>query len=232
MKKLGIFGLIVVVVGVLDLWLVASALAVEPGWFLANGMLFEGVRSATTEGELLFENLKTANATFLCSVILEGDVVNEAAGGLSEVTKMLELSFATEAIESDSVAKITCTPDPNSICLKPAVSPINLPWIYDLELVSETDYQLETLANTNGKLPGYFILCEVIGLDATELCEMLAGTTQLVENGVNDVVFPAGTSPTPDAHCSSDGATEESGGLVVDEALLFLNTGEPLAASE
>jgi hypothetical protein len=59
----------------------------------------------------------------------------------------------------------------------------------------------------------------------------LPETAQLVENGPTDVVFPAGSSPTPDVHCSSDGASEESGGLVVDEALLFV-PGSTLAISE
>jgi len=225
-------GLMVVAMCALSASFVASASAEEPGEFLANGVLFTTALAATTEGELLFESLKTANATFLCSGIFDGEVVNEATGGLSLVTKVLRLD-GTEVAESDTVGNLACTPDSGSICTTAAVSPVNLPWNSDVDLTPTTnDFLLLVLPNANNVLPGYFLLCEVFGLDNTELCELLSETEQLVENGVNDVVFPAGTSPSPDAHCSKDSASEESGGLVVDEALLFLNSGEALSVSE
>jgi len=225
------FALMVVAMGALGALFVASASAETPGEFLANGVLFETALPATLEGELLFENLKTPSARFLCSGIFDGELVNEATGGLYLVNKALELTTGVEVTESDTVAKLACVPDEGSICSKAAVSPVGLPWDADLELVTETDYVLVTLANANGVLPGYFLLCEVLGLDNTELCTVLAGTTQLVENDATHVFFPAGSSPSADAECSKDAAGEENGGLFVDEALLSLDSGETLAAS-
>jgi hypothetical protein len=222
------FGLMVVAMCALGASFVVSAWAEAPGKFLVNGVVPAAATAAIAEGEVLFESLKTANATFLCSSTLDGTIA--AGGELYEVTKVLELG-GVEVTESDTVTKIACTPDSGSICSKVAVSPVNLPWDYDVDLVTETDFLILTLPNANGLFPAYFLLCEVIGIDATELCELLSETQQLVENGPTDVVTPAGTSPTPDAHCTSDSATEESSGLVVDEALMFV-PGETLAISE
>jgi hypothetical protein len=222
------FGLMVVAMCALGASFVASASAEAPGKFLVNGLVPNAAVAANTEGELLFESLKTANATFLCSGIFDGIIA--AGGELYEVTKVLNLA-GVEVPESDSVAQIVCEPDPGSICSHAAVSPVGLPWDSDVDLVTETDFLLLALANAAGLLPGYFLLCEVIGIDATELCELLPETAQLVENGATDVVFPVGTSPTPDGHCTSDSAAEESAGLVVDEALMFVS-GSTLAISE
>jgi hypothetical protein len=221
------FGLMVVAMCALGASFVASASAEEPSLFLVNGAAPTEPLVAETEGELLFESLKTANATFLCSGIFHGTIA--AGGELYEVTTVLDL-LTNNVPASDSLAQIECTPDPGSICAKASVSPTNLPWDSDVDLVSETDFLLLALANANGLFPAYFLLCEVIGIDATELCELLNETAQLVENGATDVVFPAGTSPTPDAKCSADVGTEETGGLVVDEALMFV-PGSTLAIS-
>jgi hypothetical protein len=223
------FGLMVVAMCALGVSFVASASAEAPAKFLVNGAVPAAAVAATTEGELLFESLKTANATFLCSFISTGTIA--AGGELYQVTKFFELPGTKEVSESDTVAQITCTPVSGSFCTKEGLSVVGLPWDFVVDLVTETDFLLLTLANANGLLPGYFSLCEVIGIDATELCELLNETAQLVENGATDVVLPAGTSFTPDAHCTSDSAGEESGGLVVDEALLFV-PGATLAISE
>jgi hypothetical protein len=230
MSKLRMFGLMLVAMCALGASFVASASAEAPGKFLVNNLVPNAAVEAHTEGELLFESLKTANSTFLCSGIFDGTIA--AGGELYEVTKVLNLA-GVEVTESDTIALIECEPDlePNSICSLAAVSPVGLPWDSVVDLVTETDFLLLTLANAAGLLPGYLLLCEVIGIDATELCELLEGTSQLVENGPTDVVFPVATSPTPDAHCTSDGAAEESGGLVVDEALMFVS-GTTLAISE
>jgi hypothetical protein len=221
------FGLMVVAMCALGASFVASASAEAPAKFLVNGVVPAAAVAAETEGELLFESLNTANATFLCSGIFHGTIA--AGGELYEVTKVLDL--LTKEVASDSVAQIECTPDSGSICSKAAVSPTGLPWDSDADEVTATDFLLLALANAAGELPGYFLLCEVIGIDATELCELLPETAQLVENIANEVVFPAGSSPTPDAKCTKDTGTEESGGLVVDEALMFV-TGFPLAISK
>jgi hypothetical protein len=222
------FGLMLVAMCALGVSFVASASAEAPGKFLVDGTLPAAATAATAEGEVLYESLKTANATFLCSGIFDGTIA--AGGELYEVTKVLNLS-GVEVTESDTVAQLACTPDSGSICSKVAVTPVNLPWDYDVDLVTETDFVALTLQNANGLFPAYFLLCEVLGIDVTELCELLSETQQLGENGATDVVAPSGTSPTPDAHCSGDSASEESSGLVVDEALIFV-PGKTLAISE
>jgi hypothetical protein len=63
------FGLMVVAMCALGASFVASASAEAPGKFLVNGAVPAAPVAATTEGELLFESLKTANVTFLCSRI-------------------------------------------------------------------------------------------------------------------------------------------------------------------
>jgi hypothetical protein len=228
MRKLLIFGLMLVAVCALSASFVASASAEAPGKFLVNGAVPIVAVEAITEGELLFESLKTGSAAFLCSSIWDGTIT--AGGELYEVTKILVLS-GMEVPASDANAKLTCTPDPGSICSKSAVSPANLPWNYGVDLVTESDFLTLTLANINGLFPAYFLSCEVLGVVVTELCELLLETQLLVENGPTDVVSPAGSSSTPDAHCSGDSASEESGGLVVDEGLLFV-PGATLAISE
>jgi hypothetical protein len=221
------FGLMVVAMCTLGVSFVASASAEEPGAFLVDGVLPAAATASITEGELLFESLKTANATFLCSGIFEGTIA--AGGELYEVTKVLDLT--EKEANSDSIAQIVCTPDVNSVCSKASVSPTNLPWDIDPDLVTETDFLLLSLLNVNGVLPAYFLLCEFLGIDVTELCELLEGTAQLVENLSNDLVFPAGSSPTPDARCGGEPETEESGGLVIDEALQSVS-GKVLTISE
>jgi hypothetical protein len=225
MRKLHIFGVAVVAICALGAWFVASATAEEPGLFLANGAEILAELGATTEGELLFENLKTPSAKFLCSGIFDGHILTN--GEDYQVDKLLTLG-RVEVPESDTVANLACTPDEGSICTSAAVSPVNLPWLSNPDLVTETDFFLLALPNANNLLPAYFLLCQAI-VDNTELCELLLETAQLVENGATDVVFPAGTSPTPDAFCS--GTLEESGGLFVDTALLFLTDGSTLSIS-
>jgi hypothetical protein len=222
------FGLTLVTMCALGTSFVASASAEEPGKFLVNGVVPNAPVAATTEGELLFESLKIASGGFLCSGIFNGTIA--IGGELYEITRVLNLS-GVEVTESDATALISCTPDTGSSCSTNGFSPANLPWDYTVDLVTETDFLLLALANANSLLPAYFLLCEVLGIDVTELCEFLNETMWLVENGATDVVFPAGSSLSPDAHCSADAASEESGGLVVDEALLFV-PGSTLAISE
>jgi hypothetical protein len=234
MRKIRLFGLVLVAVCAFSAVVTASAFALTfalANW-LENGNIITVEKLVETEGELLFENLSNG-AAFLCSGIFDGSVGND---GIDEVTELLTLGKVAvpELDPGVSGTGIACTVE--NLCVLAEIWAVNLPYSTELMLDTENSlfYDLG-LPNSHGLLPGYFVLCEVGGIDFTELCVTLEGVDGLYQEKSNNTT--AGDVETlgafvPEADCGS--GTEN--GLVENNAqniaLILLTNGMPLAVSE
>ena len=233
MKKIHLVGLMLLAVGAFSAFTSASAFALtfELANWLENGAIIAANKAATTEGELLFENV-LAGASFLCSGKFDGTV---GANGADEITEVLNLAGTIKINELDEAAAtggITCTV--LKICSSAEIWPVNLPFKSELMLDTEGGFYDLILKNAAGKLPAYFLLCTVLGIDATELCETVEGAFGAfgeVSNAATDVETLGALTPL--ATC---GGTNLEDGLIENNAenvaLISLNSGATLAASE
>lgn len=231
MKKIHLVGLMLLIVGAFSAFTSASAFALtfEAAQWLEGGAAIAANRAATTEGELLFENVLNG-AAFLCSGKFDGTV---GANGADEITEVLTLGNVkvVELDEEKATGGIACSP--LKLCTSAEIWPVNLPFKSELMLDTEGGFYDLVIANANGKIPAYFLLCIVLGIDATELCETVEGAFGAfgeVSNTATDVETLGALSPL--ATCggnAEDGLIENNAENV---ALISLNSGATLAASE
>ena len=231
MKKIYPTGLILIVAGAFSAFTNTSAFALtfELANWLENGALIEANKAATTEGELLFENVLNG-AAFLCSGKFDGTV---GANGAAEITEVLTLSGAklTELDETGATNGIVCTSV--KLCTGEEIWYVNLPFKLELMLDTEGGFYDLIIKNAAGRLPAFFLLCTVLGIDATELCEMAEGAFGAfgeVSNAAVDVETLGALSPL--GTCGGNAEDDLIEHNAENVALISLNSGATLAASE
>ena len=231
MKKIHPVGLMLLAVGAFSAFTSVSAFALtfELANWLENGALVAANKAATTEGELLFENVLNS-AAFLCSGKFDGTV---GANGDEEITEILNLSGVkiAELDEAGATGGFACTN--LKLCTSSEIWPVNLPFKSELMLDTEGGFYDLILKNAAGRLPAYFLLCTVLGIDATELCEMAEGAFGAfgeVSNAAADVETLGALSPLGTCGGNAEDALTENNAENV--ALISLNSGATLAASE
>jgi hypothetical protein len=222
MKKIQLVGLAVVAVLAVSAFVSASAFAAftTAEWLAAAAKVPAGGLASESTGGLTFENVNVG-ASFLCEGLFLGKV---EPGGVDTVTEVLNTAgVKVEPLdESGATGGIKCTS--LKLCEgTPEAWPVNLPFKTLLGL--EGTAFLDLFVNAE-----YFLLCQVLGVDATELCVVapnsLSGGT--VVNLAADVEATGSVEPL--ATCNGNSET----GLVTADAgnLTSLTNGNALAASE
>jgi len=192
MRKIHLVGLLTLAVCAFSAFGASSAFALTfalAEW-LKNGAALTMTESATTEGELLFENVLNSGA-ILCSGLFEGNV---GINGADEVTKVFNLSGTEikELDESGATGGVSCTGE--KICENGSeIWPVGLPFKTSLELDTETGKFYDLILKA-----AYAILCLFLGASIEELCLAFEGSFGEVINGATDVealgkVEPNGT---------------------------------------
>jgi hypothetical protein len=189
--------------------------------WLDNGTAITSATSADTSGELLLENVLNG-AAILCSALFGGTV---GPSGAYEVTKVFNLS-GVEIKELEG-SGIKCT----SIKLCEAgdaeLWPLNLPFKASLNLGTEvSSFFLVAEPNGSSLLPGYRVLCLVLGVGIEESCEAGAGSNSEVLNAASDVEIVGVVGPL--ATC---GGSAEAG-LIENSEVISLSAGGTLSVSE
>jgi hypothetical protein len=202
----------------------AFALTFTAAKFLVNGAGFAGALAVETEGELLFENVLSGGG-ILCSGKFVGTVEEN---GTTTVTKVLNLA-GTEILEKDPTASgIVCTVEKTCEGTDPEINPVNLPFVANLDLDTEDlKFYLLILRNANGLLPGYAILCLVLGININELCEAAFESFGETFNSATDVEALGAISPLGEC-----GGNLEDGLIEVEFSLTILTGGGTLSVSE
>lgn len=154
----------------------AFGLTFELALWLINGVEPAAAVVSDTEGGLLFKNVLN-NAELLCEGLFEGTVGPNSTG---TVTKVFSLG-GTE-IGNLVGASLACTNV--KLCEKAEIWPVNLPWTTEVEQDVE-EPGLFFLLVTGAQ---YHVVCTVLGIKVEELCEALAGTAAMIENGASDVL--------------------------------------------
>jgi hypothetical protein len=221
MKKIQLLGLTVVAVLACSAFACASAFAFTTAQWLAGAKTVPaGGLASETSGGLTFENVNIG-ASFLCEGLFVGKV---EPGGVDTITEVLTVGgVKIEALdESSATGGIKCTS--LKLCEGSVEAwPTNLPFKTLLGL--EGTGFIDLFVNAE-----YFLLCQVLGVDATELCSVapnsLSGGT--VVNLAADVEATGSVEPL--AACNGNAET----GLITADAgnLTSLANGEALAASE
>lgn len=203
-------------VAVFALSAVVSATASATQW-LITGTSLSGTLSVTIGETLLLEDMgATPKLDVLCSGFFDGSIT---APNLDEITKVLNLAKAEEI-------PLDCTVDsPTGACEEnlATVTPIHLPWLTELLLVSgTTTLWLDDLTGTGGE-PGYEVLCQssLLG-DVKDTCS--ANTSANVENTASGLLveFSEEEAVTPPGNCTLGGSKE---GLVVGNGFMTPDEG-------
>ena len=199
----------------------AFALTFELAQWLANGNLILEALLSDAIGGILFEDLLTG-ASFLCSWLFEGTVGPESA---DEITMIYTLAgtLIEELDEPTATNGMVC--EENHLCSKSEIWPVKLPWLTEVELDVTTGLFYELII-TGGAT--YNLLCEVLGMDKVELCEIVAGTASELLN-VTGGVEAMGVAE-PESSCN--GETEMDLTEADPGNLITLVNGEPLTVSE
>jgi hypothetical protein len=211
------------VVGVLSALASASAFAAfETAKWLAGGTQVSSGLTVEGTGGLTFENV-SVGASFLCEGLTVGTVEPNGAASLTEFLSVggekiesLDESGATKGFKCVSIKLCEGTPE---------AWPVGLPFLSVLALETTTGKFSDL--SING---AFFLLCQVLGIDATELCEpapnaLSGGNTTNLATDVegNGSGEPLGT-------CNG---TVEVGSVTIDTGnLASLTNGQTLAASE
>jgi hypothetical protein len=221
MKKIQLLGLAIVAVLAVSAFATASAFAFTTAEWLANAKAVPaGGLASESSGGLTFENVNVG-ASFLCEGLFLGKV---EPGGVDTVTETLTNGgVKVEPLDPGvSTTGFKCTS--LNLCEgTPEAWPVELPFLTLLGLEGAGFVDLFVKAE-------YFLLCQVLGVDATELCVVapnsLSGGT--VVNLAADVEATGSVEPL--ATCNGNSET----GLVTADPgnLTFLVNGEVLAASE
>jgi hypothetical protein len=231
MRKTQPLGIMFIAVCILGLLTAASAFALEfaPAEWLESGRSVGGFTQTDTEFEILFEN-SSIGAAILCGGFSEGGV---ATKGEDDVARILNLAGneVKQLDEAGATEGLPCTSVKTCESSGAEVWPTTLPFLLELMLDTE-DSKFYNLVKLNGseQLPTYFILCLVLGLSISELCEAAEGTFQEVSNTATDVELLGAL--TPEATCNGKtlvGLMENNSANV---ALMYLLGNVPLAASE
>jgi hypothetical protein len=230
MKKIQLHRLAVVAVSTMSALFVVSAFAsgasaflgfTTAEWLVAGAKIPAGGLATESTGGLKFENVNVG-ASFLCEEISIGKV---EPGGVDTVTEVLTLGkIEVEPLDAPGAAiGIKCTS--LKLCEgTPEAWPVGLPFktLLGLELL----FMFVDLS-VNAE---YFLLCQVLGIDATELCVVAPNSLSggVIANSGTDVVAEGSVEPL--ATCNGNAET----GLVTADPgnLTALVNGEVLAVSE
>jgi hypothetical protein len=198
----------------------SAVLTFETVKWLANGVAVAAELATEVSGGLVFRG-EEAGEEFLCEALLAGTV---NTGGAGTITKVLDI-VGTEIAsldESGATSGLVCTN--LKVCESVEIWPVNLPFHTVLDLDSETGKLTDLLVNAE-----YFLLCEVLKIDATELCVVAPNSLSggEVVNLGTDVEGVGSVEPL-----STCNGKEETGLITPDAGnLTFLTNGETLAAS-
>jgi hypothetical protein len=198
----------------------ASAAFETAQWLASAKVIPAGGLVSEASGGATFENV-TVGASFLCEGLFVGKLEPNGVGTLTEVlttggvkVEALDESGATGGIKCTSLKLCEGTPE---------AWPVNLPFKGVLGLEGAGFLGLAV----NGE---FFLLCQVLGIDATELCVVAPNSLSggALVNLATDVEGQGSGEPL--GTCNGNVET----GLVTADAgnLAFLANGEALAASE
>jgi len=223
MKKIQLLGLAIVAVLGVSAFASASAFAAftTTQWLAnANPVPAGGLETESTGG-LTFEN-PGVGASFLCEGAFVGRVEPAGVDTVTEVLTGPKGAKVTPLDEAGATGGIKCVTV--KLCEgTPEAWPVNLPFKTLLGL--EGTELLDLFVNAE-----YFLLCQVLGVDATELCVVAPNSLSggLVKNVTNDVEAEGSVEPL--ATCNGNVET----GLVTADPLnlTVLTNGEPLQAEE
>ncbi len=223
MRKIQVFWLVLIAIcafSALASTQASAALTFALAQWLANGNLILEALLSDTIGGFLIENLLTG-AAFLCSWLFEGTVGPESA---DEITMIYTLSggLIEELDETSATGGLVCT-EGLTLCSKAEIWPVKLPWLTEVELDVETGLFYELITGAV-----YNLLCEVLGMDKVELCEIVAGTASELLNVTGGVEVMGVAEP----ESSCNGETEMSLAEADAGNLITLVNGEPLTVSE
>ncbi len=224
MRKIQVFWLVLVAMcafSALASTQAFGALTFALAQWLANGSLILEALLSDAEGGILFEDLLTG-ATFLCSGLFEGTVGPESADEITMVYSLPGTTLIAELDEATATGGIVCT-EGLTLCSKAEIWPVKLPWLTEVELDVETGLFYELITGAE-----YNLLCEVLGMDKVELCEVLPGTTSELLN-VTGGVEVMGVAE-PESTCN--GETEMGLAEADPGNLITLVNGESLTVSE
>jgi hypothetical protein len=221
MKKVQLLGLAVVAMFAFSAFVSASAFSFTTAEWLAGAKVIPAGGLATeTAGGVTIENVNVG-ASFLCEGLLLGKV---EPGGIGVATEVLTNSGVKveQLDESGATGGIKCTS--LKLCEgTPEIWPVNLPYKTILGLEGAGFLRLAVNAEV-------FVLCQVLGVDATELCVVAPNSLSggAVVNLATDVEATGSLEPL--ATCNGNAET----GLATADAgnLKFLVNGEVLSASE
>jgi hypothetical protein len=195
--------------------------------WLSSGVAIAAEEPSLLVGEFELVNLKTAigtEANVLCSFDFSGAV---GPGGEDHIIEALTLTGVIVTLTK----LLTCVNGGG--CTNPQVSPENLPWLTELELMG-TEAEplfLDRFLTSGAGNPAWSIKCEVVGLPFEETCTGETSMDVINDAGENDVLgvfsaemtFFCGGQTMPTALILNGAADEEM--------LLTLTSGLALAVS-
>jgi hypothetical protein len=196
--------------------------------WLAGGTTITSSEAATTEGELLFEDLST-DAGFLCSVTYDGSV---GASGSDEITKVLTLAGTevSELDESGATGGLSCVSISKTCETGSELWPVNLPFKGQaVQTVEGEKFYNANLENGSKLLPAYYFLCLFLGASVDELCEARAESSGELGNGATDVELLGAQTLATCKGTAEEGLYENNS---EDVALIKLTSGSSLSVSE
>jgi hypothetical protein len=185
----------------------ASAETTLAAEWLIGGAKITTAQSSETTGEILLEDSK-AGAAVVCSGILDGTVGPAAA---DQITKVLNLKgeeisstplsglalLGTGSGAPDCRSEATCAEGSASSPIE--VWPENLPWTTELVLMENGEFLDRILKS------GYDLLCLILGINTSDLCEAAETTLPVVNNAGGFAETPGGKTAEPLATCSVGG---------------------------
>jgi hypothetical protein len=185
MRKIQLLGLALVAVFAFSAVGAASAFAESE--FLLNEKMITENTAAEGEGELTLITVKVPLLTkveVLCSGILHGEILSADPKHIL-ITSVLDL-FSHNITELGATNEFGAECENVLHCLEPLVYVDNLPWLAQVELMTDGSTLLDLTEDEEEPkgLPGYEIVC--MGSTLEDLCEGLVGF--LLTNGMSDVV--------------------------------------------
>jgi hypothetical protein len=229
MKKAHVLGLAMFAVLAFSVTAVASASAATILW-LASGVAIGTAEPVTSTGEIELRNLKDAlgqEIAVLCSGVFDGTV---GPGAEDLITTVLNLG--TGGTEISLAKKITtCT---NLMgCTKPELTPENLPWLTELELmeVGGTVLFLNIITSGGKGEPGYTVHCEVLNFPVEETCLGSVSANLTNDASEGDVLAVFEKEETGVCEGKTPATGEVNSGAGDEEGLITLNSGLTLEIS-
>lgn len=202
MRKLYILGLALSAIFALGAIATTSALATDE--FLINGEQITSVFTGTSSSEFELTDEKQGD-TVACSGVTHYEFI-EWFWGLYRTIRYLSLT-GIQAKENLEAPGLVCTGLKGCSAEGAEVWPEHLPWTDVIELMSSSPIWLLHISGEGaGKEPAFEILCLVLGITVSEVCEgLISAALENVVGGVSIEFNPAAPVETEKMNCTSGG---------------------------